>query len=596
MTLDNPTIHVVRSIDDVLAMRTWLGERRDILGLDIETSGLDAFKPGARVRSIQLGDHNDGWFVPFELWGGAALECLKAWDGNIALHNAAFDLKFLQKHTDWVIPWDRIHDTMIMAQIMYPGKPAGLKPLSAKYVDPNANIGEKYLKAAFKDNGWDWDTVPIYEPSFCNYSALDPIITTYLWEHLRADQKYPDVFNMEMQVRKICADMEYRGMRLDVDYTIRMEEELNQKVEQMKNWAQENWGINVASNAQLAAFLHEELGAEFTHFSEKTGNPSVNKAQLAEFMSSGDELLVQVIKFVEDVKYKAKLASTYFKNYREMAVDGIIHPSINTLGASTTGRMSSSNPNAQNLPSKDYYVRDAFLAREDDHEIWSIDFSSMELRSMAHFSQDPGLIHAFELVDNENQDFFATLGKTIYNDPSFTKSDPRRKLVKAFSYATIYGASVPKMAQTAGVDVSVMEEVSTNFFRSYPGVRDLMDSIIQLGEQRSATEGVPYINFPSTGRRLVTEPGAEYRLVNYLLQGSCAEITKKALINVDQAGLSEYAMLVVHDEILFSFPKSQAEDMANTAVEAMSFTDGEYLVPQVAEAEVSGERWGTKYH
>src|SRR5699024_4444745 len=138
------------------------------------------------------------------------------------------------------------------------------------------------------------------------------------------------------------------------------------------------------------------------------------KAQMAEFLETGDPVLKSVIEFVEDVKYKGKLANTYFKNYREMAVDGIIHPTISTIGASTTGRMSSANPNTQNLPSKDYYVRDAFLARQDDHEIWSIDYSSMELRSMAHFAQDPGLVHAFELVDNEGQDFFATLGKTIY--------------------------------------------------------------------------------------------------------------------------------------------------------------------------------------
>lgn len=589
-------IRVVNSIDDVLAMRTWLGERRDILGLDIETSGLDAFKPGARVRMVQIGDKKNGWAVPYEGWGGAVMELLDEWDGLIALHNASFDLKFLQKHAGWNPPWERIHDTMLMAQIRYPGMPAGLKELSSKYVDPNANIGEKYLKQAFKDNGWDWDTVPIDYPAYSNYSALDPVITAYLWEHLRTDKDYPEVFDLEMQVRRICSEMEYEGMRLDVDYTVRMEKELNEIVAEKKKWALDNWGINISSNAQLAKFLHDDLGAEFTHFSDKTGAPSVNKAQMAEFLETGDPVLKSVIEFVEDVKYKGKLANTYFKNYREMAVDGIIHPTISTIGASTTGRMSSANPNTQNLPSKDYYVRDAFLARQDDHEIWSIDYSSMELRSMAHFAQDPGLVHAFELVDNEGQDFFATLGKTIYNDPTFDKSDKRRKLVKAFCYATIYGASVPKMAATAGVEIPVMEEVSTKFFESYPKVRELMDSIIELGEQRTATEGTPYITFPSTGRRLTTEPGAEYRLVNYLLQGSCAEITKNALINLDQAGLSQYAMIPIHDEVLFSFPKDQAEHLAKEAVQAMSFTDGEYLVPQVAEADRSGERWGEAYH
>lgn len=589
-------LHIVRSIDDVLAMKTWLGERRDIMGLDIETSGLDAFKPGARIRSIQVGDQRHGWFVPYELWGGAALEILNSWEGDIALHNAAFDLKFLQFHADWKVPWNRIHDTMIMSQIMYPGKPAGLKELSTKYVDPRANIGEKYLKQAFKDNGWDWNSVPIYEPAFCNYSALDPIITTYLWDHLRADKHFPNVFTMEMQVRRICADMEYRGMRLDVDYTVRMEKELNEQVDKMKKWAEENWGINVSSNAQLAQFLAEDLGAEFTHFSDKTGAPSVNKAQLAEFLETGDETIKAVVGFVEDVKYKAKLASTYFKNYREMAVDGIIHPSINTLGTAT-GRMSSSNPNMQNLPSKDYYVRDAFIPLEEDHEIWSIDYSSMELRQMANYSKDEGLKHAFELVDNEGQDFFVTLGKSIYNEPNFQKSDPRRKLLKSMTYGLIYGASAAKMAQTAGTEEHVMQETKDKFFEQYPRVPELMESIIELGDQREATEGEGYITFPTTGRRVPTEKGTSYRLVNYLLQGTSAEVTKNALINLDQAGLTEYALLPIHDEVVFSFPKDGAEELVQTAVEAMSFgpEDG-FDIPQVAEAELAGARWGEKYH
>src|SRR5699024_12439750 len=100
-------IRVVNSIDDVLAMRTWLGERRDILGLDIETSGLDAFKPGARVRMVQIGDKKNGWAVPYEGWGGAVMELLDEWDGLIALHKAAFDLEFIDKHAGRNITWDK---------------------------------------------------------------------------------------------------------------------------------------------------------------------------------------------------------------------------------------------------------------------------------------------------------------------------------------------------------------------------------------------------------------------------------------------------------------------------------------------------------
>src|SRR5690606_29251390 len=112
-------LHLVNTIDEAMEMKRWLGERREILGLDTETGGLyekdplNPHSPTAKLRMVQIGDHRAGWAVPWEQWGGVVLECLNAYDGPIAVHNLSFDAAWMELHAGWKVPWDRMHDTMI---------------------------------------------------------------------------------------------------------------------------------------------------------------------------------------------------------------------------------------------------------------------------------------------------------------------------------------------------------------------------------------------------------------------------------------------------------------------------------------------------
>lgn len=584
-------LHLVNDIETAWEMKRWLGERREILGLDTETSGLDPYAPGARLRLVQIGDHNSGWAIPWERWGGVAIEALTQWEGEIALHNAAFDIKWLSIHGGWKAPWHRIHDTMIMAQIDNPLGSGALKRLAVQHVDKRANAGENMLKEAMSKEGWTWDSIPIEYGKYWQYGALDPVITAHLWSHFRTDLKYPRVYDLEMAARRVISQMEDNGARIDVEYCERKLTEMTQLVDQSQAWAKENWGISIGSSVQLAKFFQERLGQEIFYRTD-SGGPSMAKPQLLLFANSDDQLVAQAAKFVLKVRQTDKLAGTYFENFLKMHTDGMLHPSIKTLGA-RTGHMSITNPALQTLPKGEATVRDAFIPSREGEVLISSDYSQIEMRLMAHFSGDTNLQRAFFDADETGGDFFVGLGKDIYQDPSFTKEDKRRGLVKNTMYGKAYGAGTSKMSETAGVPYNVMKGVVDAVDEAYPGLKAFQKDVENAGMQREKGEGQGYVITPF-GRRLPCDDGKVYALTNYLLQGHAAEILKDAIVRMDSAGLAEMMILPVHDEIILSAPEKDLKDIMQTVQATMSVMEG-YAVPMPADPEGPLYRWGQKY-
>lgn len=594
MLPDDLKLEIVDSIDKVWAMKHWLGARAEhkFLGFDLETTGLSPYVSGAGIRMIQIGDKTAGWAVPWVGWGGAALECLKLWEGRYTGHNLSFDDMWLREHSDWSLPWERTDDTLIMAQIERPEKPNDLKTLTDLRVDPRASQGAIELKKAFKDNGWDWGTVPIDYPTYYIYAALDPVMAVYLREDFETDVKFKETYEMEMAVKKICNRMERIGMRVDLDYSNQKYVELKEQAKKNVDWGKENWGVSLTSNPQMADFFENRLGATFEKFTD-SGAPSVAKEQMALFAKSGDPMIASVAKFVVDTKSLLKTADSYFDNFLTMNVDGILHPTIKTMGA-RTGRMSVTNPALQTIPSKDSLVRSAFIPNNPGELILSSDYSQVEMRLLAHFSNDEALQGAFHDADRTGEDFFSNLGKQIYNDPHFGKDDPRRKLVKSTLYGLIYGAGTQKIAETAKVPYEEMEPVVESIHATFPGIREFMFNIEKVGTFREETEGAGYVTTRS-GRKIPADKGRVYSLVNYILQGTAAELMKHAVIRLDSAGYGEYMRMVIHDEVVLSMPEHMIEDAKPEIAEIMSYTDGEYAVNLLAEPEGGYATWGSKY-
>lgn len=585
--LNGVEVKLVASVQDAVDLMSWLGERRPVLAVDTETTGLNAWD--GRLRLVQIGDGMTGWAIPWELWGGVFIEAMERYDGPIVGHNWAFDARWLTVHTPWKIPWHRCHDTMIMAHVIDPTQLVGLKHLADRFVDRRASAGEALLKQAFHDNGWGWDTVPLDYGPYWQYGALDTVLTARLWEGFRADLKYPDVYDLEMQTRRVCSAMEDRGARIDVDYCTQSFDILSAYVERTKDWFSDTFnGLRVGSNVELVKWF-QSLGADIERTTPK-GAPAMDKYQLR-LLAQQDFPYANMANVVLDVRKADKMRNTYFKNFIDKNVDEVLHCSIRTLGA-RTGRMSITDPALQTLPKGDALVRKAFIP-SDGNVLISADWSQIEMRLMAHFSKDPALAKAFITADQTGGDFFVELGKDIYRDPSFTKSDKRRGLVKNTLYGAAYGAGVQKMAETAGVPFDVMKGVSDAVFSSYPGIKEFQREIEQVAGEREHREGVAYVHTPF-GRRLPADSGRAYTLVNYLLQGHAAELLKRALVRLDAAGLGDYLVLPIHDEVIADVPKEDADDAARLILECMEDKTG-YLVPLLAEADYPLHSWGQKY-
>jgi DNA polymerase-1 len=212
---------------------------------------------------------------------------------------------------------------------------------------------------------------------------------------------------------------------------------------------------------------------------------------------------------------------------------------------------------------------------------------------MAHFSKDPDLQRAFLEADATGGDFFTIMGRDIYLDPDFKKSDKRRGLVKNTLYGKAYGAGITKMAESAGVPFSQMEPVVHAVDARYPGIKRFMKEIEDVGFRRKRDEGTGYVMTPY-GRRLPCDDDKLYALTNYLHQGHAAEIFKKALVELDMAGYSPYMVLPVHDEILLDAPADLIPELLVDVPKVMSNLV-DYAVPLTAEAEGPFDRWGQKY-
>ena len=602
--LEGVQLNLVNNVDEAQKFISWLGERRphNAIAIDTETGELSgkprihALSPWhGRLRLVQVGDGMTGWSIPWDQWKGVFYEAMEKFDGPIVCHNVAFEARWFDVQSEWSIPWHRVHDTMIMAQLIDPLGSGALKTLTQKYIDPQAARLQSVLDDGLTDNGWTWGSVPIEFEPYWSYGALDPVLTMRLWEKFwptfQPGAMYSYPYELEMNTRRIVTRMEINGARVDVDYSQKKYDELLQYTDQVRVWGESTYnGMSIGSNQQLVAQF-EKLGAEITE-KTATGRKSASAEQLQILSISGSPEVKQLADTALKYRKAGKLASTYFLNFLNDNVDGFVHPSVKTMGA-RTGRMSIQNPALQTLPKGDDTVRRAFLPKDDDHVIVTSDLDQVEFRMFASLSEDPNLIQLFNLADATGSDPFTEIGREIYQDPSMQKTDKRRSLIKGVIYGRLYGAGVAKQAITAGVPEEQMRQVSNEFDRKFPGMQKFQRKIESIGTKRLEIEGRGYVS-TWTGRQLPCDDDKVYTLVNYLVQGGAAEVFKSNLIKLDQADLTELLIVPVHDEIVLNAPREDAEEIKRIVKECMTTTQG-WAVPLTAGVDGPLENWGSKY-
>jgi len=602
--LSNTKLHLVDNVSKAAEFIDWLSQRRphNAIAVDTETGELPgnprehALSPWhGRLRLVQIGDGEQGWSIPWQEWSGVFYEAMDKFDGKIICHNIAFEARWFDIQSRWKIPWHRAHDTMIMAHVVDPLGSGALKRLAALHVDSRAVALQETLDVELAKNGWTWGTVPTNFEPYWAYGALDCVLTTKLWEMFYdkcgPNGPYSKAYELEMATRRIVTRMELNGARVDLEYSKKKYDELTQYTDSVRSWIRQKYGnVSITSNIQLVK-LFEQLGAEITEFTP-TGQKSCTKDQLKILLRDGNSDVRTLADVVLKQRKADKLANTYFSNFLTESIDGVVHPSVKTLGARTS-RMSITNPALQTLPKGDSTVRRAFIPKDEDHVIITSDLDQVEFRMFASLSQDANLISLFNLADATGSDPFTEIGREVYRDPSMAKSDKRRGLIKSMVYGRLYGAGVAKQALTAGVHESQMKQVSDAFDSRFPGMAHFQRQIEDIGTRRLRNEGQGYV-FTWTGRRLPCDENRTYTLVNYLIQGGAAEVFKANLVKLDQADLTELLIVPVHDEIVLQAPRKDAEEIMRIVKDCMTTSDG-WAVPLTAGIDGPLETWGDKY-
>jgi len=602
--LGDVKLELIDSVAQAERFISWLGERRphNAIAIDTETGEnpggerKDALSPWhGQLRLVQVGDGMTGWSIPWKEWAGVFYEAMDKFDGPIVCHNIAFEARWFDVHSTWKMPWERAHDTMIMAHIIDPLGSGALKRLSALYVDGRAAAMQETLDTSLATNGWTWGTVPTNFQPYWAYGALDTVLTMRLWEQFwekcGPEGPYHRAYELEMATRKIVTRMEINGARIDLDYSRKKFDELTSYAESVKDWAKKTYGgVSITSNIQLVR-LFEGMGAEITSYTP-SGQKSADKDQLALLAIDGNPEVKNLAEVVLKQRKADKLANTYFSNFINDNVNGFVHPSVKTLGARTS-RMSIQNPALQTLPKGDDVVRRAFIPKDSDHVIVTSDLDQVEFRMFSSLSQDPNLISLFNKADATGSDPFTEIGREIYNDPTMQRSDKRRNLIKGTVYGRLYGAGVAKQALTAGVPEMQMRSVSDAFDTRFPVMAMFQKQVEDTGMRRLREEGQGYV-YTWTGRRLPCDEDRAYTLVNYLIQGGAAEVFKSNLVKLDQADLTELLIVPVHDEIVLNAPRSDVKEIMQTVKECMTTTEG-WAVPLTSGIDGPLETWGDKY-
>lgn len=584
--LDGVQLRRVDSGADCAAFIEWLGRRRPVLALDTETTGLGQTD---RIRLVQFGDAYEGWTIRWDRWSGLVHEVLEKYDGPFVLHNATFDLKMLHKE-GIDIPSHRLHDTMVMAHCMDTTRPVGLKPLATALIDSRAGVAQAMLDEAMVHNKWDWATIPYEVPGYSLYAAMDTVLTARLYDVL-----YPQVmldcplsYDLERAFSHYVMRKELRGVRIDREYTQTKMNEFTAYVKQCDDWVRTNYGVKPGSDEEIIEAMQRD-GLEFSKLTKSGKRLSLDKEVLEDIIETSQHPLAQTILWRRRAQ---KLASTYLKNFLNLCDgDGLLRPSVKSIGA-RTGRQTMSHPALHTLPRRSdnnplaIAVRNCIVPREGNVLVLT-DFDQIEMRLMAHEAGDAGLIAAFS-----QGDFFTNIARELYADPNMQKSDPRRQLTKNAMYALGYGAGARKIALTAGTSLEAVEEFLAGLALRFPGIRQLQRQVQNEARATLEVEGRAYTRSFLTKRRHYADPGKEYALLNYRTQGTAAEILKMKSLELEAAGVGDYVVLDVHDEVIADVPRSEVREVVHTIQTIMN--DRDLLSVPLTAGTDFGYRWGDK--
>ena len=406
--------------------------------------------------------------------------------------------------------------------------------------------------------------------------SLDAWCYAMIWAALGPrlnEEQSLSVYNeIELPVAGVLARMEVHGIAVAKEVLQSQFDELSAEVEEIAKQAYEIIGheVNLASPKQLQTVLFDELGMEGTR-SVKTGY-STNAEALATLYEQTEHPFLEKLLAHRDSSKLRQITETLIK---AVAADGRIHTSYSQVGTST-GRLSSENPNLQNIPIKTdrgMRLRSAFIAGEGYETLLTADYSQIEMRIMAHLSEDEGLIEAF----NKGEDLHNFVGARIYGVEPETVTGAMRSKVKAMSYGLVYGLSEYGLARQLRISKAEAKQLMSDYFERFGGVKRYLDTVVQRAKNLGHTTTVygrrrPFPDLQS--KVFQVRENARRAALNAPIQGTAADIMKLAMIEVEramlEAGLKSQLLLQVHDELVIAVAPGELEGVKKVALEKMT--------------------------
>ncbi len=599
----NNTTHKYEAVEGDAAIKKLVAElkKHDEICFDTETTGIDAndaelvglsfsIKPGEafyvpcpadQERTKEILVHFDSLFADKK----------KLWIGQ----NTKYDLLVLKWYGVEIA--GKLFDTMLAHYVIEPDGKRSMDVLSERFLGYEPVHIEELIGKKGKTQGSMRD---VEVEKIKEYAGEDADITLQLknvFVPLLKKKEVEKVFNeVESPLVKVLADMEYEGIKVDVDFLGEYSKELEKDAKKAEESVYKQAGVrfNLASPKQLGEVLFDKLKLDSSAKKTKTGQYQTGEDVLLKLAAKGHQIVEDILVFRE----LTKLKSTYVDALPQLInrKTGRVHTSYGQAVA-VTGRLQSNNPNLQNIPvrtDRGKEIRKAFVPRDSKHVLLSADYSQIELRIVASISGDANMCKAFK----DGTDIHTATAARVYNIDESAVTKEMRYKAKSVNFGIIYGQGAFGLADNLGISRTEAKEIIDNYKKQFPGIQQYMDDTINFARENGYVEtlmgrkrwlrDINSANFTVRGF-------AERNAINSPIQGTAADMIKLAMQKVHAAMKKEKMqskmLLQVHDELVFDALKSEVKELKPLILENMqSAMPLPHKVPVTAECG-EGKNW-----
>ncbi|WP_295545894.1 DNA polymerase I [uncultured Pseudacidovorax sp.] len=564
---------VYDTVLDWSAFDAWMAKLQaaELVAIDTETSSLDEMKaeivgisfsvtPGEAAYVPLAHDYPD---APEQLPRDEVLARMKPWLEDASRHKLGQHIKY-DRHVfanHGIEVQGYVHDTMLQSYVLEVHKPHGLASLAERHTGRSGIDYEDLCGKGAHQIPFSQVAIDKAAEYSCEDSDQTLDVHRVLWPQLEADERLKFVYELEIASSETLYRIERNGVLIDAGALASQSHELGQRIVALEQQAYEIAGqpFNLGSPKQIGDIFFNKLGLPVIK-KTPSGAPSTDE-EVLEKLAEDYPLPAKILEH----RGLSKLKGTYTDKLAQMALPrtGRVHTHY-AQAVAVTGRLSSNDPNLQNIPvrtAEGRRIREAFVAPEG-RVIASADYSQIELRIMAHISGDEALLRAF----NEGIDVHRATAAEVFGSTPDKVSSEQRRYAKVINFGLIYGMSSFGLARNLGIDNTAAKSYIDRYFARYPGVKNYMDETRASAKERGYVETVfgrrlylPEIRSPNGPRRGAAERAA----INAPMQGTAADLIKLSMNAVQQAldaqGLGTKMVMQVHDELVFEVPEAEVE-------------------------------------